>query len=193
MRRASRTALSCLAAIPLAAGLAACGTKKAAGIVPAPSQGLTAPPSTPTASTPTSPTTPTSTTSTTPKPPPQLSKKPVVSVPKGQPPKTLVVKDLIKGSGKAAKSGANVSVNYVGVLYNNGKEFDSSWKTGNPFSFQLGQGSVIKGWDQGVPGMQVGGRRELIIPPNLAYGSSGQGGIPPNSTLVFVVDLLSVG
>jgi peptidylprolyl isomerase len=183
--------VAAFAAALLLVSLAACGSKKAAGVTPAPSAGLTAPPSTSATAAPTTTTTPT--TSTTVKPPPALANKPAVAVPKGAAPKSLVVKDLIKGTGKAAKSGDNVTVNYVGVLYSNGKEFDSSWKTGNPFSFQLGQGSVIKGWDQGVPGMHVGGRRELIIPANLAYGSAGQASIPPNSTLVFVVDLLSTG
>jgi peptidylprolyl isomerase len=86
-----------------------------------------------------------------------------------------------------------VTVNYVGVLYSNGKEFDSSWKSGKPFTTALTQGAVIPGWVQGIPGMKVGGRRELVIPPGLAYGAKGAGSaIPPNSTLVFVVDLLSV-
>jgi peptidylprolyl isomerase len=90
-----------------------------------------------------------------------------------------------------AKKGSNLTVNYVGVLYKGGKEFDSSWKTGQPLApFVLGQGSVIPGWDQGLVGMKVGGRRELIIPSSLAYGPRGSGGIPPNSPLVFVVDLL---
>ena len=105
-----------------------------------------------------------------------------------------MTKDLIVGSGSAAKTGSTVTVNYVGVLYKGGKEFDSSWKTGQPFSpFRLGAGSVIPGWDKGIVGMKVGGRRELIIPPDLAYGKSGSPPtIPPNATLVFVVDLLGV-
>ena len=120
--------------------------------------------------------------------------KPTVEVPKGPAPKTLVVKDLKTGDGAEAKSGDQVSVQYVGVLYDGGKQFDSSWDRGQPFSFQLGSGQVIQGWDQGVAGMKVGGRRELIIPPNLGYGPQGQPPtIPPNATLVFVIDLLSVG
>jgi peptidylprolyl isomerase len=104
-----------------------------------------------------------------------------------------VSKDLITGTGTAAKSGSSLTVNYVGVLYKGGKEFDSSWKTGKPFPFQLGGGSVIPGWDQGLVGMKVGGRRELTIPPQLAYGKQGSPPtIPPNSTLVFVIDLLGV-
>jgi peptidylprolyl isomerase len=106
------------------------------------------------------------------------------------PPGELVVKDLVKGHGKAAKAGDNVTVQYAGVLYQDGSEFDASWTHGQPFSFPLGQGQVIPGWDQGVSGMKVGGRRELVIPPDLGYGAQGSPPtIPPNSTLVFVVDL----
>lgn len=120
--------------------------------------------------------------------------KPTVQVPKGRPPTHLVVKDLRTGAGAEAKAGDQVSVQYVGVLYSNGKQFDSSWDRGQPFSFQLGSGQVIPGWDQGVAGMKVGGRRELIVPPSLGYGSRGQPPtIPGNATLVFVVDLVSVG
>ncbi len=120
-----------------------------------------------------------------------LSKEPKVTVPTGPAPTKLVTKDLIKGTGAEAKSGDTVSVNYVGVLYKGGKEFDASWKRKEPFSFALGKGQVIAGWDQGVAGMKVGGRRELIIPSELAYGTKGSpGGIPPNAPLVFVVDLL---
>jgi peptidylprolyl isomerase len=131
--------------------------------------------------------------STTPTPSnPALKKKPTVSVPTGPAPKKLVTKDLIVGNGKVATKTSGVTVNYVGVLYKNGKQFDASWDNGQPFTTTLGQGQVIKGWDQGIPGMKVGGRRELIIPPNLAYGPQKQAKIPANSTLVFVVDLLSV-
>ena len=97
------------------------------------------------------------------------------------------------GTGQSANSGKTVTVNYVGVLYNDGKEFDSSWKRNQPFTTHLASGSVIPGWVQGISGMKVGGRRELIIPPSLGYGKAGSPpAIPPNSTLVFVVDLLSV-
>jgi len=174
----------------LATGLSACGSSKAPGVVAAPSAGTTqaatsaAAPTTTTSSTPTTPAVPT------PTPPSPLSKKPVVTVPKGPAPKQLVVKDLITGTGAVAKKSSNLTVNYVGVLYKGGKEFDSSWKRSQTFPFVLGQGSVIPGWDQGLVGMKVGGRRELIIPSSLAYGPSGSGGIPPNSPLVFVVDLL---
>jgi peptidylprolyl isomerase len=120
--------------------------------------------------------------------------KPTVEVPKGPAPTQLVVKDLKTGDGAEAKSGDQVSVQYVGVLYSDGKQFDSSWDRGQPFSFQLGGGNVIPGWDQGVAGMKVGGRRELVIPPDLAYGAQGQPPtIPANATLVFVIDLVSVG
>jgi peptidylprolyl isomerase len=120
-----------------------------------------------------------------------LSTKPVVSVPKGAAPTKLETKDLIVGTGAEAKAGQSVTVNYVGVLYKGGKEFDASWKRKEPFTFELGAGKVIKGWDQGVAGMKVGGRRELIIPAELGYGAQGTPGIPPNSALVFVVDLLA--
>jgi peptidylprolyl isomerase len=119
--------------------------------------------------------------------------KPKVTVPKGAPPKQLVTKDLEEGSGAEAKAGDEVTVQYVGVNYKTGKEFDSSWSRSEPFTFPLGEGFVIPGWDEGVAGMKVGGRRELIIPPELGYGSTGSPpAIPPNETLVFVVDLEAV-
>lgn len=119
--------------------------------------------------------------------------KPKVTVPKGAPPKQLVVKELEEGTGAEAKAGDEVAVQYVGVDYKNGKEFDSSWSRHEPFVFQLGVGQVIPGWDQGIEGMKVGGRRELIIPSELAYGEAGSPpAIGPNETLVFVVDLLAV-
>lgn len=121
------------------------------------------------------------------------NKKPKVTVPTGAPPTQLETKDLIEGEGAEAKAGDEVTVQYVGVNYKTGKEFDASWDRGEPFTFQLGAGMVIPGWDQGVEGMKVGGRRELIIPPELGYGSTGSPpAIPPNETLVFVVDLVEV-
>jgi peptidylprolyl isomerase len=136
----------------------------------------------PASTTPTTPTTPTSGV---------LSTEPTVTPPTGAAPTKLETKDLIVGPGPVAKAGQSVTVNYVGVLFKGGKEFDASWKRKEPFTFTLGNGSVIKGWDQGVAGMKVGGRRELVIPSNLAYGSKGGGAsIPPNAPLVFVVDLL---
>jgi len=120
-----------------------------------------------------------------------LSKEPTVTPPSGPEPTKLIVKDLIVGTGPEAQPGQSVTVNYVGVLYKGGKEFDASWKRNEPFTFALGKGAVITGWDQGIAGMKVGGRRELIIPASLAYGSRGSGSaIPPNPALVFVVDLL---
>lgn len=119
--------------------------------------------------------------------------KPTVKAPNGAPPKQLVTKDLEEGSGAEAKAGDSVSVQYVGVNYKTGKEFDASWSRGEPFTFTLGAGEVIPGWDEGIEGMKVGGRRELIIPPELGYGPAGAPpAIPPNETLIFVVDLEAV-
>jgi peptidylprolyl isomerase len=120
-----------------------------------------------------------------------LSSKPKIPKPSGDPPKKLVVKDIVAGKGRAAKAGDNVVVHYVGVLFSTGEQFDASWDSGKPFTFALGQGSVIPGWDRGVEGLKIGGRRLLIIPPDLAYGAQGQGSIGPNETLVFVIDLLN--
>lgn len=123
----------------------------------------------------------------------ELASEPKVTPPSGAPPSKLVVKDLIVGTGPEATPGETVTVNYVGVLYKGGKEFDASWKRKEPFSFALGKGQVIAGWDKGVAGMKVGGRRELIIPAPLGYGATGSPPtIPPNAALVFVVDLLGV-
>jgi peptidylprolyl isomerase len=122
-----------------------------------------------------------------------LKKKPVITTQGDESPGALIVEDIVTGKGPAAKSGDEISVQYVGVLYSDGTEFDASWDTGQPFEFQLGAGNVIPGWDQGLEGMKVGGRRELVIPPDLAYGPTGQPPtIPPDATLVFVVDLLDV-
>jgi peptidylprolyl isomerase len=118
---------------------------------------------------------------------------PKPNVPSGPAPKDLVIEDVKQGSGPAAKVGDEVTVHYVGVLFDGGELFDSNWKGDKPFSFNLGKGEVIKGWDQGLPGMKVGGRRELIVPPELGYGSEGiYPSIPPNATLVFLVELLRV-
>jgi peptidylprolyl isomerase len=118
--------------------------------------------------------------------------KPKVEVPNAPPPKQLESTELIEGSGAEAKAGDEVTVQYVLVDYKTGNEIEASWDRGEPFSFTLGAGEVIAGWDQGVEGMKVGGRRELIIPPQLAYGSESAGPIAPNSTLIFVIDLLAV-
>jgi peptidylprolyl isomerase len=112
----------------------------------------------------------------------------------GPAPTDLVVEDLVAGTGDEATKGSNVEVHYVGVAHSTGEEFDASWNRGSPLSFPLGTGRVIAGWDQGVAGMRVGGRRRLVIPPHLGYGSRGAGGaIKPNETLIFVVDLVGVG
>jgi len=106
-------------------------------------------------------------------------------------PTDLVIEDLTVGTGDAAQAGDTVSVNYTGWL-TDGTQFDSSYDRGQPFNFQLGVGSVIPGWDQGVVGMKVGGKRRLTIPPDLAYGASGRGSIPPNATLIFEVELVEI-
>jgi peptidylprolyl isomerase len=119
--------------------------------------------------------------------------KPKVTVPSGAPPKQLETTDLRQGSGAEAKAGDEVTVQYVGVGYDSEEEFDASWDRGEPFTFQLGAGQVIQGWDEGVEGMKVGGQRELVIPPGMAYGPQGSPPvIGPNETLIFVVDLVSV-
>jgi peptidylprolyl isomerase len=122
------------------------------------------------------------------------SKKPKVTIPDGEPPQELAERDLVEGTGPEAKAGDEVTVQYVGVGFDSKEEFDASWDRGEPFTFQLGAGQVIPGWDQGVEGMKVGGRRELTIPAELAYGEAGSPPvIGPNETLVFVVDLVKVG
>jgi peptidylprolyl isomerase len=119
--------------------------------------------------------------------------KPKVTVPSGPPPTKLEIKEIDKGSGPTAKAGDEAIVQYVGVGYDSEEEFDSSWSRNEPFPVSLGAGGVIPGWEQGIEGMKVGGRRELIIPPNLAYGPQGYPpSIGPNETLIFVIDLLAV-
>ncbi|MBS1848401.1 MAG: FKBP-type peptidyl-prolyl cis-trans isomerase [Actinobacteria bacterium] len=119
--------------------------------------------------------------------------KPDVTIPDEQAPTDLVVEDLEAGSGDPATAGQNVEVHYVGVAWSTRRQFDASWDRGETFEFRLGAGQVIAGWDQGVQGMNVGGRRRLTIPPHLGYGAQGAGGvIAPNETLVFVVDLVAV-
>jgi len=119
--------------------------------------------------------------------------KPTVTIPQEAPPAELVKTDFVVGTGDEAVKGKNVSVHYVGVAWSNGQEFDASWNRGDAFEFRLGAGQVIQGWDDGVAGMKVGGRRQLTIPPDMGYGSRGAGGvIKGGETLVFVVDLLNV-
>ncbi|MGC4892581.1 FKBP-type peptidyl-prolyl cis-trans isomerase [Micromonospora sp. DT31] len=119
--------------------------------------------------------------------------KPEIGPIEGAPPADLVVEDITVGDGPEARPGQLVSVHYVGVAHSNGREFDASWNRGETFEFPLGGGQVIAGWDQGVVGMKVGGRRRLTIPPHLGYGARGASGvIKPNETLIFVVDLLGV-
>jgi peptidylprolyl isomerase len=164
------------AAAVLGLGMAACGSSTAPGVQLAPSAGQTQVAA-----------------ATTPKVPADLSTEPTVTVPKTPAPTHLVTKDLITGTGQTAQEGDTVTVNYVGVLYKTGKTFDSSWSRHQTFTTALTTGSVIPGWVQGIAGMKVGGRRELIIPPSLGYGAKGSPPtIPGNSTLIFVVDLISV-
>jgi peptidylprolyl isomerase len=165
------------AALASGAVLAACGSSAAPGVIPAPSGGATQEAVAPT-----------------PKVPADLSKEPAVPKVSGPAPTTKVVtKDLITGTGATAQAGSSITVNYVGALYKTGKIFDASWTRHQLFTATLTSGSVIPGWVTGLAGMKVGGRRELIIPSSLAYGKTGQPPtIPPNSPLVFVVDLIAV-
>ncbi len=119
--------------------------------------------------------------------------KPEIDFPGEQPPTELLVEDLTVGSGDEAVAGSTISAHYVGVAHSTGEEFDASWNRGAPLDFRLGVGMVIPGWDQGIAGMKVGGRRKLTIPPHLAYGDTGAGAaIAPGETLIFVVDLMDV-
>jgi peptidylprolyl isomerase len=184
---------SAVATFGLVALIAGCGSSGSSSITVGAESDTSSVPhvageTTPTSTTPTTPTASAKTPTSGP-----LATKPTVTAPSGAAPTTLVTKELITGTGAEAKAGDPVTVNYVGVLYHGGAEFDSSWKRSEPFAFTLGKGQVIKGWDQGVAGMKVGGRRELIIPSELAYGKTGSPPtIPANAPLVFVVDLLGV-
>lgn len=122
------------------------------------------------------------------------SQKPAVTVPDTAPPAELVIEDLVVGDGAEAVAGMQVTVDYVGVSWSTGQQFDASWDRNDTLAFGLGSGMVIAGWDEGVAGMKVGGRRKLTIPPSKGYGAQGAGGvIAPNETLIFVVDLRKVG
>ena len=194
--------------VAAALGIAACGdsnktTSEPAATVPPQTATVTTPDvtvQTPPATATETATTPTATTPAKPKSTSSksiskdLKSKPAIPKPTGKAPKTLVVKDIVKGKGATAKAGDAITVQYVGVDFKTGEQFDASWDRGQPFQFQLGAQMVIPGWDQGVAGMKVGGRRELVIPPDLAYGPQGQPpAIAPNATLVFVIDLVSTG
>jgi peptidylprolyl isomerase len=170
-----------LALIVLALSLAACGgndneTSSASGTAPPPTA------------------TPTPEPTTQPSADPKDTKtKPVIAKPSGDPPAKLVIEDLVRGKGPAAKKGDTVSVQYVGASWSTGEEFDASWDRGQPFDFRLGGGEVIAGWDEGVAGMRKGGRRKLVIPPDMGYGPAGSPPvIAPDETLIFVVDLLDI-
>ena len=189
----TKTSITC-AALALAAAVAGCGSSQSAapGVQLAPSAGATSATSTAAASSASSSASATSTTTSNTPLPTALKTKPKVAIPSGAPPAKLVVKDLIKGTGPAATPSSTVNVQYVGELYKGGKQFDASWNDGSGQPVSLPLSGVIKGWQQGIPGMKVGGRRELIIPPSLGYGSTAQSKIPANSTLVFVIDLHGV-
>jgi peptidylprolyl isomerase len=119
--------------------------------------------------------------------------RPEIDFPGDAPPADLVIEDITVGDGAEATAGSTVAAHYVGVAHSTGEEFDASWNRGAPLDFRLGVGMVIAGWDQGIAGMKVGGRRRLTIPPHLAYGERGAGGaIKPGETLIFVVDLMDV-
>jgi peptidylprolyl isomerase len=119
--------------------------------------------------------------------------KPKIVAPQGQPPGRLVKRDIVTGEGKRAKPGDTLTMQYVGVSWSTGEQFDASWDHGQPFPFKLGAGMVIPGWDKGMVGMRKGGRRLLVIPPEMGYGPNGQGPIGPNETLIFAVDLVDIG
>jgi FKBP-type peptidyl-prolyl cis-trans isomerase len=188
-----KTTTLTLAVFGLAVAVAGCGSSSAApGVQLAPSAGLTADTTTVASASATSSTTASATSTSSTPLPAALKTKPKVAIPSGAPPKTLEIKDLIKGTGPAATASSTVTVQYVGVLYKGGKQFDASWNDGSGQPVALPLSGVIKGWQQGIPGMRVGGRRELIIPPSLGYGTAAQAKIPANSTLVFVIDLHGV-
>jgi peptidylprolyl isomerase len=192
--------LRLLAVAAACAGLAACGSSTKTADIPSGSGDTSA----------ATATTPTTTTQTTAKPSfgkptaeikkiadavgTSTKKKPKIIKPTGKPPTKLTVVDIVPGKGTGAQDGDSVTVDYAGDSWSTGKEFDASWKSGQPLPLTLGQGSVIKGWDQGLVGMKPGGRRLLVIPPDLGYGASGSGSaIKPNETLIFVVDMRKKG
>ncbi|MGH3472921.1 MAG: FKBP-type peptidyl-prolyl cis-trans isomerase [Nocardioidaceae bacterium] len=121
-----------------------------------------------------------------------MTEKPEIDFPDSPPPADLQIRDVVEGDGAEATPGSTVLAHYVGVSHSTGEEFDASYNRGQPLEFRLGVGQVIPGWDQGIAGMRVGGRRQLVIPPHLAYGDRDMGSIAPGETLIFVVDLVDV-
>jgi peptidylprolyl isomerase len=184
--------LTC-ALFAVAAAVAGCGSSTAPGVTLAPSSGATQAAVTSTPATASSSTTASATSTSSTPLPAALKTKPKVVPPTGPSPKKLVIKDLIKGTGPVATASSTVTVQYVGVLYKGGKQFDASWDDGSGQPTSLPLTGVIQGWQQGIPGMRVGGRRELIIPSKLAYKAAGSPPkIPPNAALEFVIDLHGV-
>jgi peptidylprolyl isomerase len=174
--------ISITLALLLGAGLAACGGDDS-------SSGETAAAPSPATDTPTLPNTAAIAAGIT----KDLSKEPRIVQPKGDPPTKLVIRDIVKGKGPPAKPGDTLVMQYVGASWSTGEKFDASWDRKQPFPFKLGAGMVIPGWDQGMVGMRKGGRRLLVIPPDLGYGEAGAGGaIGPNETLIFAVDLVKI-
>jgi peptidylprolyl isomerase len=174
----------------LAVAVAGCGTSRAPGVITAPSGGATSDSTTATVATSTTAASTTAAADLTPKSGP-LSTQPTIAKPTGPPPSKLVVKNLVTGTGATATAADTVTVNYVGEVYKSGHIFDDhTWTDHENYTTPLT--NVIEGWTKGVPGMKVGGRRELIIPPSEAYGKAARSGIPANSTLIFVIDLLKV-
>jgi peptidylprolyl isomerase len=195
MQRPMRKNVTALTALLVAAALplTACGSdaKDSRDSASQPSQAAPSPDTTVTESDPSQPSKPASPEGKISK---NLKQKPEIPKPSGSPPTKLESEDIVEGKGKAAKEGDKVSVQYVGVAFSTGTEFDASWDRGEPFDFTLGAGEVIPGWDQGVVGMKEGGRRQLTIPAELAYGAQGSPpAIGPNETLVFVIDLVKIG
>src|SRR5215208_3389672 len=195
MHRSMRKHVTALTALVLALVLAACGDEpqdsRDSGASEGASQAAPNPETTVTESTPQEPSKPASPEGKISK---DLKQKPEIPKPGGTPPTKLEGEDIVEGKGKKVKKGDKVTVQYVGVSFSTGEEFDASWERDEPFEFTLGAGEVIPGWDQGVVGMKEGGRRQLTIPAELAYGAQGSPpAIGPNETLVFVIDMEKVG
>lgn len=181
------TSAAALLLVAAALGIGACGDDDASSVDNSVAPATTAPATTTTATTPAAGATIQKLAIST-----DLERKPEIPKPSGDPPSKLYTRDIVKGQGTRAKTGDGVSVQYVGTSFSDGEQFDASWDRGEPFQFQLGAQMVIPGWEQGVAGMRAGGRRMLVIPPDLAYGPNGSGPIGPNETLIFVIDLEKV-